>query len=73
MNQSLFHDDLKIIMTGEEEHVVISLIFGITDDFTRTISVVTAELGQSKAWVQSYETRRPNQKMPVCDRPVRIC
>jgi RNA polymerase sigma factor (sigma-70 family) len=57
VNHNLFREDLREMMEvlDQDERKVITLRFGLTDGLTRTVTAVSAELRQSKAWVTSKE------------------
>lgn len=59
VDHSLFHEDLKEMMTilDEDERRVIGARYGLQDGLTRTVTVVAAQMRQSKAWVRSQECR----------------
>jgi RNA polymerase sigma factor (sigma-70 family) len=59
VDHSLFHEDLRDMMTilEEDERRVISARYGLQDGLIRTVTVVAAEMKQSKAWVRSKECR----------------
>jgi len=59
VDQSLFHDDLKKMLTylEDDERRVISLRYGLADGLTRTVTLVAAQMKQSSAWVRSQECR----------------
>lgn len=55
----LFQDDLRDMMQmlEDDERLVISARYGLDDGLTRTVTAVAVELGKSKAWVRSQESR----------------
>jgi RNA polymerase sigma factor (sigma-70 family) len=59
VDHTLLHEDLNKMLTvlDENERRVISARYGLTDGLTRTVTVVAAQMKQSKAWVRSQECR----------------
>jgi RNA polymerase sigma factor (sigma-70 family) len=59
VDHGLFHEDLRDMMKilDEDEHRVICARYGLQDGLTRTVTVVAAQMKQSKAWVRSQECR----------------
>lgn len=59
VDQGLFHNDLKDMLTilEEDERKVIMSRYGLEDGLTRTVTTVAAEMKRSKAWVRSQECR----------------
>lgn len=59
VDHTLLHEDLNKMLTvlDDDERRVISARYGLTDGLTRTVTVVAAQMKQSKAWVRSQECR----------------
>lgn len=59
VDHTLLHEDLNKMLTvlDDNERRVISARYGLTDGLTRTVTVVAAQMKQSKAWVRSQECR----------------
>jgi RNA polymerase sigma factor (sigma-70 family) len=59
VDHGLFHEDLRDMMKilDDDEHRVICARYGLQDGLTRTVTVVAAQMKQSKAWVRSQECR----------------
>jgi RNA polymerase primary sigma factor len=59
VDRGLFQDDLKEMLEilDEDERRVICARYGLGDGLTRTVTLVAAEMKESKAWVRSQECR----------------
>jgi RNA polymerase primary sigma factor len=59
VDRGLFQDDLKEMLEilDEDERRVICARYGLADGLTRTVTLVAAEMKESKAWVRSQECR----------------
>lgn len=59
VDRNLFHEDLREMLgiLDEDERTVICARYGLNDGLTRTVTVVAAQLQQSKAWVRAQECR----------------
>ncbi|CAB9502958.1 sigma factor SigA [Seminavis robusta] len=59
VDRGLFHDDLNEMLEilNEDEKRVICARYGLTDGLTRTVTLVAAQMKESKAWVRSQECR----------------
>jgi len=59
VDRGLFHDDLREMLEilDDDERNVVNYRYGLTDGLTRTVTIVAAQLKQSKAWVRSQESR----------------
>jgi RNA polymerase sigma factor (sigma-70 family) len=59
VDRGLFHDDLQQMLEilDEDERIVITARYGVSDGLIRTVTAVAAQMKQSKAWVRSQECR----------------
>jgi RNA polymerase primary sigma factor len=59
VDRGLFQDDLKEMLEilDDDERRVICARYGLADGLTRTVTLVAAEMKDSKAWVRSQECR----------------
>lgn len=59
VDHGLLHNDIHYMLSklGEGERTVISLRYGVHDGITRTVTLVAAEMRQTKSWVRSQECR----------------
>lgn len=59
VSRGLFRDDLTEMMKAleDDERLVINARYGLKDGLTRTVTTVAAEMGQTKSWVRSKESR----------------
>ena len=59
VDRTLFHEDLRDMLTilDHDERRVICARYGLDDGLTRTVTAVSSQMKQSKAWVRSQECR----------------
>lgn len=59
VDRGLFQDDLKEMLEilDKDERRVICARYGLTDGLTRTVTLVAAQMKESKSWVRSQECR----------------